>query len=325
MTITTFVTQITNEILLDTLRGELGQWDFLKGIMTMFNLVSLVDEKDKNNILIEPYGDIFINNTNCSATTSGLTLACRSIQHDWTDKVDVSEMELKPLTDLNRNTIFKFIEDDDDYAFNVFKQANFGHLYGSKERPSGFTILEGTEEVIAEPFAATVSNPIMDQFSTFVIPSVYAMNDEGETEGFDNSPRIFYNNGEKSTGASYYIPAQNGVGGGNETEFLQFSHLSTVPSVSATTKDFVFASHQLANGVGFPPTDNLYSTYWEPYFNELYHPDTRVMTLKVALSPSDVASFRFYDLVFIKNRSFRVNKIDYKPNSLATVEFILIA
>ena len=30
------------------------------------------------------------------------------------------------------------------------------------------------------------------------------------------------------------------------------------------------------------------------------------------------------DRVMIKNRVFRVNKIDYKPNDLATVEFILI-
>ena len=48
------------------------------------------------------------------------------------------------------------------------------------------------------------------------------------------------------------------------------------------------------------------------------------MTLKVNLSPSDVAAFKFYDTVFIKNRVFRVNKIEYKPNDLATVEFILI-
>jgi hypothetical protein len=48
------------------------------------------------------------------------------------------------------------------------------------------------------------------------------------------------------------------------------------------------------------------------------------MTLKVNLSPTDVSSFKFYDTVFIKNRVFRVNKIDYKPNDLATVEFILI-
>ena len=33
-------------------------------------------------------------------------------------------MKLTPLTDLNKNTIFKFVEDDDDYAFNVYKKAH---------------------------------------------------------------------------------------------------------------------------------------------------------------------------------------------------------
>ena len=305
---------ITTETILQTLRGELGQWDFLKGIMTMFNLVSLIDESNPDNILIEPYNDIFINNTN-------------STRLDWTDKVDASEMELKPLTDLNKNTIFKFVEDDDDHVFNVFKQAQSGHLYGSLEYSAeGFTILEGTEEIIAEPFAATVSKPIDDQFSSFIIPSLYAMNDDETTAGFDNSPRIFYNNGEKPTGASYFIPEQNGLSSENQPDFLQFSHFSSIPpgAISIGRKDFVFTSSQLPTAVGVPPVDNLYNTYWSPYFNELYNADTRTMTLKVNLSPSDVASFKFYDTVMIKNRSFRVNKIEYKPNSLAKVEFILI-
>jgi len=64
--------------------------------------------------------------------------------------------------------------------------------------------------------------------------------------------------------------------------------------------------------------------YWLPYYNELYNPDTRIMDLKVNLNPSDINTFKMYDTVFIKNRTFRVNKIDYKPNDLATVEFILI-
>jgi len=309
---------IANGTLLQTLRGELGQWDFLKGIMTMFNLVSLVDESNPDNLLIEPYSDVFINNT------AGTNLAARSIQHDWTEKIDVSQMELKPLTDLNKNTIFKFVEDEDDYAFRNIKNSTSGHLYGSKELDaSGFTILEGEKEIIAEPFAATVSRPLYTQFASFVVPNVYSKNDDGTYEGFDNSPRVFYNNGIKSTGASYYIPPQNGLTSENQTNFLQFSHLSTIPSISATTTDFVFASEQLI-GLGDSPTDNLYSMYWQPYFNELYSPDTRTMTLKVNLNPSDVAAFKFYDTVFIKNRVFRVNKIDYKPNDLATVEFILI-
>jgi hypothetical protein len=48
------------------------------------------------------------------------------------------------------------------------------------------------------------------------------------------------------------------------------------------------------------------------------------MTLKVNITPGDLNTFNFYNTVFIKNRLFRVNKIDYKPNELATVEFILI-
>ena len=48
------------------------------------------------------------------------------------------------------------------------------------------------------------------------------------------------------------------------------------------------------------------------------------MTMKVNLNAGDINRFKFNDKVFIKNRIFRVNKIDYKPNDLAAVEFILI-
>ena len=327
------ISALTSSAFVQTLRGETGQWDFLKGIFTMFNLVTLIDESNPDNILIESYGDVFINNTN--GGTGNLTLKDRGIQHDWTDKVDVSQMELNPLTDLNKNTIFQFVEDDDDYAFQVYKNSTTGHLYGSKELDASTasngmpTVLQGTKKIIAEPFAATVSKPLMSQFSQFITPAIYSKTEDG-TEGFDNSPRIFYNNGIKSTGASYYIPAQNGLGSENQPDFLQFSHLSDIPTVVTTppaatdTRDFVFESTQLIQGLGDSPTDNLYSMYWQPYFNELYNPDTRTITLKVNLSPSDVASFKFYDTVFVKNRVFRVNKINYKPNDLATVEFILI-
>ena len=322
---TTDLTNSTTATVLQTLRGELGQWDFLKGIMTMFNLVSMKDENNPANILIEPYNDIF--------RTNPLTK-----ELDWTDKVDVSEMSLKPLTDLNKNTIFQFVEDEDDYTFMQYKKATGGHLYGSKELDASTsgttngrpTILEGTKKIEAEPFAATVSKPLMSQYPDFIVPFLYAMNDDGESEGFDNSPRIFYNNYVKTlTSCTYAVPSQNcptaaACGVSAEDEFLQFSHLTAIPSVSSSTTDFVFESSQLFTGVGTPPVDNLFNTYWAAYFAELYNADTRTMTLKVNLSPSDLATFKFYDIVFIRNRIFRVNKIEYKPNSLAKVEFILI-
>ena len=314
----------TTDSLLQNLRGELGQWDFLKGLITMFNLVTLVDEDNPNNILIEPYTDVFIPTATTLNPLTGNTLANRGIQHDWTDKIDVSEMKLTPLTDLNKKTIFKFVEDDDDYSFNQYKNQVGGHLYGSKKFNAGneFNILDGEEEVIAEPFAATVVKPLMDNYPLFIVPSIYAINNDVE-EGFENSPRIMYNNGIKPTGASYYIPEQNGVVSSNEYNYLQFSHIKDSGLSISGARDFHFGECQLL-GNQVSTVNNLFNLYWLPYYSELYNPNTRTMTLKVNLSPADINTFKFNDRVFIKNRVFRVNKIDYKPNDLATVEFILI-
>ena len=319
------VTGIMKNAVLHSLRGDLEQWEFLKGLMTMFNLVSMPDKDNPNNLIIEPYADVFINNTS-SGTTSDLTLASRGIAHDWTDKIDVSEMKLKPLTDLKKETIFKFVEDDDDFAFNNYRNQVGGHLYGSLEwDATDFTVLTGEEEIEAKPFAATIPKPLMSQYADLIIPAIYSYNaEEGLSEGFENSPRILYNNHVQTlTSCTYHIPAQNDDTAEDATTFLQFTHLSNVPGSSAFTRDFNFGGCQYI-GLGDTPLNNLFNTYWAPYYYELYDPDTRTMTIKVNLSPSDINTFNFFDTVMIKNREYRVNKIDYKPNDLATVEFILI-
>jgi len=317
------VSSVTTNTLLQTLRGELGQWDFLKGLLTMFNLVTLPDEDNPSNIKIEPYKNIFISSGD---TANPNFFDNTSTELDWTDKIDVSEMKLMPLTDLNKKTIFKFVEDEDDFAFMNYKRQVDGHLYGSKKYDAtAFTILAGEDEIIAEPFAATVVKPLEDMWSDIITPALYSMNEDGTSEAFENSPRIMYNNGKKTTAFDYYIPEQNGLASSNLDTYLQFSHLTSLPpgAIATQRRDFHFGECQLIN-VGAPANDNLFNLYWLPYYSELYNPDTRIMTIKVNLSPSDINTFNFNDTIFIKNRTFRVNKIDYKPNDLATVEFILI-
>ena len=308
------ISATTSDSILQTLRGETGQWDFLKGLITMFNLMTIPDKDNPNNIKIEPYGDIF------GSTGDGVEL-------NWTDKIDTSEMKLTPLADLNRKTIFKFEEDEDDFTFMNYKNQVGGHLYGSEKynADNEFNILEGTNEVVAEPFASTVVKPLLlPQYPSFIIPSIYAYNTETQlSEGFENSPRIMYNNGIVDSVTTYYIPEQNGVASTNaETDYLKFSHLSESPT-TVDTLDFNFGICQLLTNQSATP-NNLFNLYWLPYYAELYNPNTRIMTIKVNLSPADLSGFKFNDTIFIKNRIFRVNKIDYKPNDLATVEFILI-
>jgi hypothetical protein len=89
-----------------------------------------------------------------------------------------------------------------------------GHLYGSQVFDASTTtgnlqsVLEGEEEIEATPFAATVPKPLMSQFPDFITPSIYSYNaEDGTSEGFENSPRIMYNNGVKIlTSCTYYIP-----------------------------------------------------------------------------------------------------------------------
>lgn len=319
--VTTSSDQTTNETLLETLRGELGQWDFLKGLITMFNLITMPDPDNPNNLIIEPYSDVFIKDLN------GINLASRGVQHDWTGKVDASEMKLAPLSDLNKKTTFKFAEDDDDFCFNEYKRQVSGHLYGSKIwDASDLTLLEGEEEISAEPFAATIPAPLMPQYADFIVPKIYASENGEECEGFDNAPRIMYSNGVHDlTSCTYRVPAQNGgLTVGAENEYLRFSHLTDVPTILGDTFDYNFGACQLLPGLGAPVAANLFNTYWLPYYAELYNPNTRTMTLKVDLGAGDISIFQFNDQVMIKNRVYRVNQINYKPKDLSTVEFILI-
>ena len=309
---------ITTAVLLNNLRGDLGQFDFLKGIMTMFNLVTLQDKDSPNNLIIEPYKDVFVKPIHVLNTSTTVTPK----QLNWTDKVDISEINLKPL-DLVKTTNFSFELDDDDYTHNVYKKSagkNYGDYTFEK---SEYTMLEGETEIKATPFSVTVMKPLLDFLPNFVTPSIFQANDDAtEFESFDNAPRILFDNGVKSTGKTYAIPAKNGVAATTKTDFLQFSHLSEIPT-TATTDDYNFGYCYLFNPLT-PVVDNLYNTYWATYYDDLYNVDTRVMTLRVNLTPADINTFRFFDTVLIKNKEYRVNKIDYKAGELANVEFILI-
>ena len=313
--------KMTNSVLLNTLRGDLNQWNYLKGFFNMFNLVVLQDKNNPNNLIIEPYNDIFIKNT------SGTSLAARSILHDWTDKIDITEVKLTPL-ELVKNTIFKYEDDDGDYPRNLYKNTT-NNDYGSYPFSNfDLTLLTGEEEIIATPFASTVVKPIADYLGEFIVPVIYSSNDDNtEFESFNNKPRILYKVSASpftlSGSVTYKIPTQNGVSGENAEDYLRFSHTTALPS-TLSDSDLNFGAIQLIGTVGVSPVDNLYGTYWSPYYNELYNANTRYMTLKVNLNAADINQFNFYDQVMIKNRTYRVNKIEYKPNDLSTVEFILI-
>ena len=316
------ITTMSNATILNTLRGDLGQWEFIKGFINMFNLVVLQDKDNPNNLIIETYNTVFFKDA------IGTTLASRNITHDWTDKIDETKIKLSPL-DLNYKTDFIYAEDDGDYNTKLYKNV-IGKAYGSEEHlalNNNSSIFTGEAEISATPFAATLIRPALDYLSTFIIPAIFSSNDDQtEYESFDNKPRILYKVSSTpyqfTNGRTYYIPTQNGTSSENATEYLRFSHTTSVPSVTSD-RDLNYGAQQLLTGA--TPTLNLYEKYWSLYYEQLYNLNTKYMKIKVNLTAADINTFSFDEYVMIKNKSYRVNKIEYKPNELSTVEFILIS
>ena len=325
MTISCVPGEMTSSTLLAK-RGKIKQWDLLKDIFTMFNLIVLQDKSDATKLKIDPYDDIFIDNE----YTTGIDQQT----HDWTDKVDITEHELKPLK-LKKSVFWMPKKDDKDYAASVYTDAT-GDELGIQEITTGATVPSGEQKIQLKVFAATYTKPLFTGFTNkLYVPQILNMKSDGTTQGFDNKPRILYdmngdhtnynnltalpiNNGVQKT---YRIPSFNGVTGEQQSKFLQFGHVTAYPT-SAQQRDFNFGAVQMINYTGTPR--NLFNEFWAPYYDELYHSDTMTVKIKVILSPMEMSIVNFYDKVFIKNREYRINKIQYKAGELSTVELILM-
>ena len=306
-----------------TKRNKVKQWDFIKDILTMFNLMVVKDTLDETRLKIEPYDDIFIDNV--------LTTDITETQHDWTEKVDLSETKIVPLK-LKQTVEFSYTKDDKDYATGVYNSAS-GYTFGNFDiDASSFSVSSGTEKLALKVFGSTFCTPLFNNFDhQLTIPQIVSQKEDGTIEAYDNKPRILYDvSGNQSAQANLpqlsghvKIPAGAGLSSEYQAAVCQFSHVTDLPT-TIDSRDFNFGHHQIISSMGGTPIKNLFNEYWSPYYDELYHSDTRTLKIKASLSPMEISLVKFYDKILIKNRLYRINKIDYKAGELSNVELILL-
>jgi len=295
--------------LLTSLRGDMTQWDFVKGFLTMFNLMVIPDPDDHTHITIEPYVDYI---------DSGVV-------HDWTPKLDQTKSKLKPIPSLSKRILFTHAMDDSDWYLKHY-QRNAGEVYGQATVSNTYEIGVGEDtEIIAEPFAPTVIDQVdQGNFPTMIVPRIFDADDNGEEpEECENLPRILYDNGEVSSGTFSTNPAVSGSCFTNETSYGLFTPFSVFPT-TGVGDTYNFGHYFSYFGAYVTPATNLYNEYWDAYIQELYDKDTRVYEGQFLLTPKDIHTFRFKDIVRIKNKLFRVNKIEYKSGELCKCELITI-
>lgn len=296
-------------------RGDISQWDFVKSIMNMFNLIIYPNAESPTLLNIEPYDSVFDSANN---------------KKDWSNKVDVDSFTMK-MMELSRRVNFSYVKDDNDHAANVYSNAippfeGIPYRYGDESVDKGYTSLVGVETVSAKPFASTIVKPLNDYqpLNTFFCPAIYNSTGDSEPKAYKNKARILYDNGVAVTGASYSSPDQNDdVGFSNESEYLQFTHFSSfdnVNGVDSNALDLNFG--QCQSFVNNESNNTLVNEYWSTYYAELYHEDTRVYSVNLYLDSNDISNFEFTDIIVIDNSEFRVNNINYNAGGMSKIELI---
>ena len=105
--------------------------------------------------------------------------------------------------------------------------------------------------------------------------------------------------------------------------YLLFSNTSIYPIQPANSLGYDFGVVQYSQSPGYV-VNSLYNIYWLRYIDELYHKDTRTIKLTAFLKGADIDKIKFNDVILIRNKKYRLSKIDYRAGGKSRIELINI-
>ena len=285
-------------------RTKIKQFDFVKAIVQMFNLVIVPNESNPKFLNIEPAVDYY---------ESGETL-------DWTKKIDIEEINIMP-HEVAQEYIFRMKHDDQDFNLEKYLSNNGGKYYGQHTKTHDFEVIsKDVEEHVNTLFSPTVIDLTHGQ----LMPQIYGKED-GEFVEIENNIRILYDTGKHNC-KKFSSNEQNGAKFDEQTVAGIFAPYQTYMTESDDLQVDYGQSLSYTN-TGNIPIKTLYFEYYSDIINQLTRRESRIVKVRANLSSQDINNFEFKDTIFIENQLYRVNKIDYNSTEgeLSTVELIKLS
>jgi len=284
------------------------QKDFFASILKMFNLMVTEDKFTDKKLVIEPYVDFYDTD--------------RTTYNDWSDKVDRSQViKIKPMSEINARYYDIKFKQDADY-FNEQYRKKYIEGYGDYrfDNQLDFAKDTSTTEVIfsASPLVGYTDN---DK----IFPAIYKLNN-GTEEMIEHNLRIMQ--AKKITGRTSWKIYNKVLGVDTvlttTTAYGYAGHLDNPFSASADLNfgvpqeiNFTLASGLLSN--------NLFNTYYSPYFAEITDKDSRLVTCKMKLTERDINTLDFTKFIWIDGVLYRLYKIvDYSEGELCEVQLLRV-
>ena len=278
--------------------------DFLKAMITLFNLVVVQDEVSQS-IIIEPF-NWYYNDAD-------------RVEKDWTQKLDLnSSYRVGPLSfDLPKELNLSYTKGSEEYLNKIFEDAN-KYQFGRYKYISTNNLLS-QEQTYEIPFAATPTT-VVNGADNFIIPAFYReLNNQ--LQPYSNKPHLFFWTGNRfcykdefrqEQGTWYLLSGATPV---EQTTYPCVSHLSSLDiQIPDLVSDLNFGStfDFFGNYNPFPvqfTQFNLWNLYWDDYIENNYSNETRRLTGRFFLKPIDIYETKLTDKIYVKDSFYRIELI----------------
>jgi hypothetical protein len=281
-----------------------GPWQqdkFLQDLIRFDNLY--IEATDRTNVLHIAPRDEFYRDT---------------VVHDITGIIDRSQpFEITPMGELDGNPyVFTYTQGKDIDSEDYFKA--IGTVYGEARILVDNEFIQ-QEKKIETSFAST---PYIHAGGEFRIASMTTA-DKAAAE-----LRLLYWSG-KITTATWLLCDQFTYLNNVNCEVIEngYPHAGHLDNPFTPTKDLCFGMPAYINlpaGINYT-NNNLYNRNWRKYINEITDRNSKLVRVRVYITPAEWQRWLFRDLYFFDGQYFRLNKITDYPvggSDLVVCEFL---
>ena len=293
----------------DFIPKNIKQVDYLKSIITMFNLMVIPNKDNSQRLTFIPRNQYY---------GSGQI-------KDWSDKVDHNnKIEEFLISDQQKKTILLTYKADKDY-YNANYTESTNTIFGEYRKSIDNEWIDG-EQKIEIIFSPTPVDKVFGSKNIFLPKIAKRDLKSGIYDRTDFNIRFLRKRplplACDNTIQLVGLPSQN--------SYPYAGHLDH--PTDAATIDYNFGSilYSYYDELNSITPNNLVNNYWLDFLNDIADKNAKLIKCKIYLTPADIAQFDYNDNIFIDGLTddgghyFYVNKIVYSANANlpSTVELI---
>ena len=286
-----------------TMPKSMKQRDFLKSIISMYNLYVTQDRLRTNVLEIIPYNEFY--------------QAFKDEALDWSNKLDVSQsVSITPLSELSAKEYRLVFDNDTDYWSESYR-TKFNEGYGESR-----TIIDNDFILDTKTVKVVFAPPVMrEEVSGQIMLHLYKVDITVKVP--DNfKPRVVYWKPQVECG-TWYIQYEAGNIG-----YTNYPYAGHLDDPIAPVTDILFGTpKEVYFSIALYPSSNLYQEYYRTLIEAIGDRNSRLLEGYFYLTPLDIMNLDFRNIVKVGNHYFQLQKVDkYNPiaNGLSYVSLFKI-